>query len=77
MNIYIHTIVATLPICFAYLVGRYWGREALVENIVNNLISKLDKDGFITTATDKDGDIELVPISEVVAKSLREAKNYV
>ena len=77
MNVYLHTIIATLPICFAYLVGRYWGREAFVENIVNNLISKLDKDGFITTATDKDGDIELVPISEVVAKSLREAKNYV
>ena len=77
MNVYLHTIIATLPICFAYLVGRYWRREVFVENIVNNLISKLDKDGFITTATDKDGDIELVPISEVVAKSLREAKNYV
>ena len=77
MNVYLHAIIAILPIFIAYWAGRTWGREAFVENIVNNLISKLDKDGFITTATDKDGDIELVPISEVVAKSLREAKNYV
>ena len=77
MNVYLHTIVATLPICFAYLVGRYWGRKTFVENIVNNLISKLDKDGFISTTIDKDGDVELVLISEVIAKSLREAKNYV
>ena len=77
MNVYLHTIIATLPICFAYLVGRYWGRGAFVESIVNSLISKLDKDGFIRTETDEDGEVELVPISEVVAKSLREAKKYV
>ena len=77
MNVYLHTIIATLPICFAYLVGRYWGRGAFVESIVNSLISKLDKDGFISTTLDKDGEVELVPISEVIAKSLREAKNYV
>ena len=77
MDVYLHTIIATLPICFAYLVGRYWGRGAFVENIVNNLISKLDKEGFVRTKTDEDGELELVPISDVVAKSLRDAYNHV
>ena len=40
-------------------------------------MTKLDDEGFIRTVKDKDGELELVPISEVVAKSLREAKNYV
>jgi hypothetical protein len=32
---------------------------------------------IIMKKTDEDGEVELIPISEVVAKSLREAKNYV
>jgi len=77
MNTYIHTIIAILPIFIAYWAGTGRGRESFVEDVLNNFISKLDKDGFIRTETDEDGEVELIPISEVVAKSLREAKNYV
>ena len=77
MNVYLHTIVAVLPMIVAYLAGKHWGRESFVGDVVDNLISKLDKEGFIATTTDEDGELELIPISEVVAKSLREAKNYV
>ena len=77
MNAYIHTIIAILPIFIAYWAGTGRGRDTFIKNVLNNLISKLDKDGFIRTETDEDGEVELIPISEVVAKSLREAKNYV
>jgi hypothetical protein len=77
MNAYLHLIIAVLSIYIAYWLGQHHGREAFVENIVRKLLSKLDNEGFIRTTTDKDGELELVPISEVVAKSLREAKNYV
>ena len=76
MNAYLHAIIAILPILIAYWAGTGRGRESFIENIVSNLITKLDDEGFIRTVTDKDGELELVPISEVVAKSLREAKNY-
>ena len=77
MNVYLHTIVAVLPMIVAYLAGKHWGRESFVEDVVGSLISKLDKDGFIRTETDEDGEVELVPISEVVAKSLRDAYKHV
>ena len=77
MNVYLHTIIAVLPMIAVYLAGKHWGRESFVNDIISKLISKLDKEGFIRTKTDEDGEVELIPISEVVAKSLREAKNYV
>jgi len=77
MNAYLHAILAILPILIAYWIGTGRGREAFVENIASNLMTKLADDGFICTKTDKDGEVELIPISEMVAKALREAKNYV
>ena len=77
MNAYLHSIIAVLSIYIAYWLGQHHGREAFVENIVSCLMTKLADEGFIRTVTDKDGELELVPISEIVAKSLREAKNYV
>ena len=77
MNVYLHAVIAILPIFIAYWVGRTWGRQAFVENMLSDFISKLSKDGFIRTTKDKNGELELVPISEIVAKSLRDAYNYV
>ena len=77
MNVYLHTIIAVLPMIAVYLAGKHWGRESFIEDVVGKLISKLDKDGFIRTETDEDGEVELIPISEVVAKSLRDAYKHV
>jgi DNA-binding PadR family transcriptional regulator len=38
------------------------------------MLSKLETDGFIATKMDENGDKELVPISEVIAKTLKEYK---
>jgi hypothetical protein len=77
MNVYLHAVIAISPIFIAYWVGRTWGRQAFVENMLSDFISKLSKDGFIRTTKAKNGELELVPISEIVAKSLRDAYNYV
>jgi hypothetical protein len=33
------------------------------------MLDRLEKDGFVRTITDKDGEKELVPISEIIKKS--------
>ena len=77
MNAYLHTVLAILPIFIAYWAGHTWGRQAFVENMLSDFLSKLSNDGFIRTEKDEDGELELVPISEIVAKSLRDAYNHV
>ena len=77
MNVYLHAVIAILPIFIAYWVGHSWRRRVFVENMLSDFLSKLSNDGFIRTVKDKDGELELVPISEIVAKSLRDAYNYV
>ena len=77
MNVYLHTIIAILPIFIAYWIGTGRGRESFVNEIISNFLSTLDKEGFVRTKTDEDGELELVPISDVVAKSLRDAYNHV
>ena len=77
MNVYLHAVIAILPIFFAYWAGCIWGRKAFVENMLSDFISQLNKDGFIRTTKDKNGELKLVPISEIIAKSLSDAYNYV
>ena len=74
MDTYIHTIIATGCLAGAYYVGRYISNRNVPENIVSAMLEKLEKDGFIITKLDKDGDKELIPVSEMIAKALRESK---
>jgi len=77
MNVYLHAVLAILPIFIAYWVGHTWARRTFVENILSDFISKLSEDGFIRTTKNENGKLEFVPISDVVAKSLRDAYNHV
>ena len=74
MDIYIHTMIATGCLAGAYYVGRYISNRNVPENIVSAMLEKLEKDGFIITKLDKDGDKELIPVSELIAKALKESK---
>ena len=78
MDAYIHTMIATGSLAAAYYLGKYFekhifGKE-IIENAVGSILESLEKDGFIATGFDKDGDKELIPVSELIAKALREAK---
>ena len=70
-----HTLIAVGSLFGAFYLGRFlYKREGGdVDNIISDIIEKLERDGFVAVEKDKDGEKELVPISEVVAKSIREA----
>ena len=74
MDTYIHTMIATGCLAAAYYIGKYVSGRGMIEDIVASLLESLEKDGFIATVLDKDGDKELVPVSELIAKALRESK---
>ena len=74
MDIYIHTMIATGCLAGAYYIGKYVSGKNMIENVIETLLETLEKDGFIATVLDKDGDKELIPVSEMIAKALRESK---
>jgi|TARA_R110000737_G_scaffold170403_1_gene196269 hypothetical protein len=74
METYIHTMIATGCIAAAYYAGKYVSGKNMIEDIISNLLETLEKEGFIATAIDKDGDKELIPVSALIAKALRESK---
>jgi len=72
MDPYIHTLIAVCSLAIAYFIGRY--DKLSLDEIVSNLLEKLEQEGFIATELDKDGDKELIPVSELVANALVDAK---
>ena len=73
MDVYLHTFLAMSSIGAAYYAGHYFS-TANVENIVGAMLETLEKEGFVETSLDKDGDKELVPISELVANAVKDSK---
>ena len=67
MDTLTHTIIAVGSLAASYYLGAYLKSKSVFDDIVGNVFDKLEKDGFIATKTDKDGDKELVTISEVLA----------
>ena len=65
MDAYLHTFIAVTCIVVAFYIGMFFSKQNLIENIVSHLLESLEKDGFIRTAIDKDGDKTIVPISEI------------
>tara|TARA_B100001769_G_scaffold268776_1_gene257720 strand:+ start:828 stop:1055 length:228 start_codon:yes stop_codon:yes gene_type:complete len=66
MDSLIHTLLATGCIAAAFYAGRYFTIHSLSEDMVNFVMKNLEKGGYIKTAVDSDGEIELIPISEII-----------
>ena len=73
MDTFVHTFLALGSLMGAYYAGKHFGRSAVLDNAIIFLLDKLEKDGFIATKKDKDGEKDLIPISTIVAKALRDA----
>ena len=73
MDAYLHTALAMGAIGATYYAGNYFS-TANVEDIVGSMLETLEKEGFIATSLDKDGDKELVPISELIADAVKDSK---
>ena len=73
MDPFIHTVIACGTIATAFFVGRYFAGRKHFEDAIVTCLDKLERDGFIATKKDKDGEKDLIPISTIVAKALRDA----
>tara|TARA_B100001123_G_C14559783_1_gene729779 strand:- start:319 stop:546 length:228 start_codon:yes stop_codon:yes gene_type:complete len=72
MDATLHTLIATGCMFGAYFWGKYSARD-IVPNIIESTLDNLEKEGFIETRTDKDGEKDIIKISEIRAKVLRDA----
>lgn len=67
------TIITTIVLATFYYAGRYLAKKSLVENIIENVLESLEKDGLIATKTDKNGEKDIIPISDIIAKAVKDA----
>ena len=72
MDATLHTFIAVICIATAFYIGMFFSKQNLIENIVSHLLDSLEKDGFIRTVIDKDGDKAIVPISEIELRVYQE-----
>ena len=70
MDTLTHTIIAVGSLSASYYLGAYLKSKSVFDDIVGSMFDKLEKDGFIVTKLDKDGDKELIPISQIVADAV-------
>ena len=72
-----HTLISVGSLLAFFLVGEFFGRKKqkdLSNEMITFTLSMLERDGFIKTEVDEDGEKEIIPISEIVAEALRDAK---
>ena len=73
MDPILHTVIAAGCMAGCYYAGHFLATKNMFKSIISKMLDKLEADGYIYTTTDKDGDKELIPISEIIATSLRDA----
>ena len=73
MNEYTHTLLALGCMYATYLLGRFFEKKGIAESAISHVLDTLEKDGFILTKEDKDGEKDLIPVSEIIAKAMRDA----
>ena len=66
MDSLLHTLLATGCIAAAFYAGRYFTAQSLSEEMVTFVMKRLESCGYIKTAIDSDGDVELIPIAEII-----------
>ena len=59
------TVITMIATMFAYYFGRFVGSRDKVDIIVDSMLKRLEKDGFIRTKKGKDGETELIPIKDL------------
>ncbi len=75
MDVTLHTILATGSILIAYYVGKWTSKfgKDVVSEAIEHTLDRLERDGYIETKTDRDGEKDIIKISEIRAKVLRDA----
>ena len=71
MDAITHTLLAVVCMAGCYFWGRDLSKMDILENVVDTMFRTLEKQDFIRTVEDENGDKELIPISEILAKNLK------
>ncbi len=66
MDVLTHTLLAVGCILTAFYAGRYFTIFTLSEKMARTVLDSLEKDGFIKTVTDSDGEVEIVSIADII-----------
>ena len=73
-----HTLLAVGSLLVFFFVGECLGRKKgtddTLEATVALTIETLERDGFLKTEIDSDGEVELVPISELITDAVKDVK---
>jgi len=73
-----HTLLAVGSLLVFFFVGEWLGRKKgtddTLEATVALTIETLERDGFLKTEIDSDGEVELVPISELITDAVKDVK---
>ena len=72
MDPILHTAIAIGCMAGCYYAGHFFATKNMFEPLISKMLDKLEADGFIYTKLDKDGEKELILISEIIAKTVRE-----
>jgi DNA-binding PadR family transcriptional regulator len=73
INEYTHTALAVASLYGTWLLGRFWESRKIVEKAIGITLDNLEKEGLIRTRLDEDGEKDIIPISEIIAKATRDA----
>ena len=66
MDIVTHTCLALGCMAACYFWGRYLSKREILEDVTEKILMSLEEGGFIKTTVDADGDVELIPIAEII-----------
>ena len=73
-----HTLLAVGSLLVFFFVGEWIGGKKTTDDVLEKTVAltieTLERDGFIRTEIDKDGDVELIPISELITDAVKDAK---
>ena len=73
MDPILHTAIALGCMAGCYYAGHFFATKNMFEPLISKMLDKLEADGYIYTKLDKDGEKELILISEIIAKTVRES----
>tara|TARA_B100000927_G_scaffold132756_1_gene106952 strand:- start:1218 stop:1430 length:213 start_codon:yes stop_codon:yes gene_type:complete len=59
------TTITMIVTMFAFYFGQYLGRNDKVEVLVDSMLTRLEKDGYIKTKKNEKGEVELIPIKDL------------
>ncbi len=65
-------VIITVVMASCYYLGYFLSTRNALDSIVPAMLDLLEREGFIITELDEDGDKDLVPVSSVIAEALRD-----